>query len=98
MPVSSAFVATPSPLKNSTVSRTPKFASAECKNLPLLPNASTMPRLSQSWVMLHRVPPDMRILTPAFLPFSNSSTLRPRSAAWIAAINPAAPAPRMIAS
>ena len=84
--------------KKATVSRGPRAASAECRNLPLGPNAATMPRASQSWVMLHRVPPDMRIFTPGFFPFSSSSTRRPRSAAWIAAISPAAPAPMMIAS
>ncbi len=40
-----------------------------------------MPRLSVAWVMLHRVPPDMRILTPASLFFSKSSVRgRARSA------------------
>src|SRR5476651_1318372 len=52
-----------------------------------------MPRLSVAWVMLQRVPPDMRILTPGFLFFSRRSTCLPRSAARRAAIKPAAPAP-----
>src|SRR5436190_13760811 len=43
--------------------------------------------------MLQRVPPDMRILTPGLRFFSSSRTRRPASAARIAAINPAAPAP-----
>ena len=52
-----------------------------------------MPRRSVAWVMLHRVPPDMRIFTPALRFFSNSTTRRPRSAARAAASIPAAPAP-----
>jgi hypothetical protein len=98
LPVDSTFVGTPSTRKNSTVSRGLKFANAECKNLPFAPKASMIPRLSQSCVTLQRVPPDMRILTPAFFPFSSSSTRRPRSAAKVAANSPAAPAPRMTAS
>ena len=98
MPVSSTLVGTPSASKNETVSRTPNAASAEWRNFPLGPNAATIPRLSQSWVMLHRVPPDIRILTPGLRDFSSNSTRRPRSAAWVAAISPAAPAPRTTAS
>src|SRR5436305_11581909 len=52
-----------------------------------------MPRLSVAWVRLQRVPPDMRILTPGLRFFSSSSTRRPNSAARMAAISPAAPAP-----
>src|SRR5262245_45404429 len=52
-----------------------------------------MPRLSVAWVMLQRVPPDMRIFTPGLRFFSRSNVRRPRSAARSAAINPAAPAP-----
>src|SRR5207237_750567 len=57
-----------------------------------------MPRLSVAWVMLQRVPPDMRILTPGLRFFSRSSTRRPCSAALIAAISPAAPAPTTMTS
>src|SRR5579871_6165826 len=52
-----------------------------------------MPRLSVAWVRLQRVPPDMRILTPGLRFFSTSSVRRPASAARMAAIRPAAPAP-----
>src|SRR6185437_13378068 len=52
-----------------------------------------MPRFVVAWVMLQRVPPDMRILTPARAFFSRRRTRRPASAALIAAISPAAPAP-----
>src|SRR5262249_31972978 len=52
-----------------------------------------MPRLSVFWVMLQRVPPDMRILTPGLRFFSSSNVRRPPSAARIAAISPAPPAP-----
>src|SRR4051794_8450093 len=52
-----------------------------------------MPRLSVAWVMLQRVPPDMRILTPGRRFFSSSCTRGPHSAARIAATSPAAPAP-----
>src|SRR4051812_20151206 len=52
-----------------------------------------MPRLSVACVMLQRVPPLMRILTPGLRFFSRSRTRRPCSAVLIAAINPAAPAP-----
>src|SRR5262249_16089841 len=52
-----------------------------------------MPRLSQAWVMLHRVPPDMRIFTPGLRFFSSRTTRRSSSAAAMAAISPAAPAP-----
>src|SRR5262245_12536977 len=52
-----------------------------------------MPRLSVAWVMLQRVPPDIRILTPGLRFFSRRTTRRPRSAAEMAAISPAAPAP-----
>src|SRR5437870_12916387 len=43
--------------------------------------------------MLHRVPPDIRIFTPGLRFFSSRRVRRPRSAAWMAAISPAAPAP-----
>src|SRR5207244_2832546 len=92
-PVSSTLVAMPSALKKSMVSWTPKAANEECRNRPPGPNASTMPRLSVAWVMLQRVPPDMRILTPGLRFFSSSRVRRPRSAAWLAASSPAAPAP-----
>src|SRR5439155_116627 len=52
-----------------------------------------MPRLSVAWVMLQRVPPDMRILTPGRRFFSRSSVRAPCSAARMAARRPAAPAP-----
>src|SRR5215470_4467380 len=52
-----------------------------------------MPRLSVAWVILQRVPPDMRILIPGLRFFSSRSVRRPRSAARLAASNPAAPAP-----
>src|SRR5579863_508628 len=52
-----------------------------------------MPRESQACVRLQRVPPEIRILTPGRLFFSTSSVFRPRSAARVAASNPAAPAP-----
>src|SRR5687767_5051760 len=56
------------------------------------------PRASVSCVMLQRVPPEIRIFTPALVFFSKSSVRFPRSAARIAAINPAAPAPAMTTS
>ena len=52
-----------------------------------------MPAPSQSCVILHRVPPDIRILTPGLRFFSTSSVRRPRSALRVAANSPAAPAP-----
>src|SRR5438132_1279107 len=52
-----------------------------------------MPRLSVAWVMLQRVPPDIKILTPGLRFFSKSTVRRPRSAVRIAASKPAAPAP-----
>src|SRR5687768_15154409 len=57
-----------------------------------------MPRLSVACVMLQRVPPDIRILTPGFLFFSRRRVRWPRSAARRAATNPAAPAPMTITS
>ncbi len=57
-----------------------------------------MPAASQSCVMLHRVPPDIRILTPGLRFFSSSSVRRPRSAAREAASKPAAPAPITVTS
>src|SRR5258708_1980107 len=45
--------------------------------------------------MLHRVPPDIRILTPGRRFFSTRSTRRPRSAARNPATNPPPPAPRV---
>src|SRR3954462_4581237 len=44
-------------------------------------------------VKLQRPPPDMRIFLPALLEWSMSSTWRPRAAAVMAHIRPAAPAP-----
>ena len=55
---------TPSASNSSIVSATPSAASAEWRNRPAGPKAATMPRLSVACVMLQRVPPDMRILTP----------------------------------
>src|SRR3954462_8102261 len=52
-----------------------------------------MPGFSQSCVMLQRVPPDIKILTPGLRFFSTRSVRRPRSALRDAANNPAAPAP-----
>src|SRR4051812_32461249 len=43
--------------------------------------------------MLQRVPPDMRILTPGFRFFSRRRVRLPCSAAAMAAMRPAAPAP-----
>jgi hypothetical protein len=48
--------------------------------------------------MLQRVPPDIRIFTPAFRFFSNSNVRRLRSALRADANNPAAPAPTTITS
>ena len=48
--------------------------------------------------MLQRVPPDIKILTPALLFFSKTSTCFPRAAAVPAAQRPAAPPPTMITS
>ena len=47
-----------------------------------------MPAASQSCVMLQRVPPDIKILTPGLRFFSNSSVRRPRSALRVAANKP----------
>jgi len=55
-------------------------------------------RASVAWVRLQRVPPDMRILAPGLRFFSSSSVRRPRSAARLAAIKPAAPAPTTMTS
>src|SRR5439155_13727816 len=52
-----------------------------------------MPRLSVACVILQRVPPDIRILTPGLRFFSKRRVRRPRPAARKAATSPAAPAP-----
>src|SRR4051812_25039285 len=52
-----------------------------------------MPHLVGCKIASHRVPPDIRILTPGRPVFSSSSTRAPASAALIAAVSPAAPAP-----
>ncbi len=57
------------------------------------PNACMMPTASVSWVMLQRVPPDIRIFTPGLEFFSSKRVRKPRSAARVAARRPAAPAP-----
>ncbi len=57
-----------------------------------------MPRLFVACVMLQRVPPDIRILTPGLRFFSSSKVRRPRAAAVAAATRPAAPAPTTITS
>src|SRR6476659_4265775 len=49
-------------------------------------------------VKLQRPPPDMRIFLPALFELSRSSTWRPRSAAVMAHIRPAAPAPMITTS
>src|SRR5262249_28191921 len=78
LPVSSTFVATPSASNSATVASTLRAASAECRKRPGGPYASTMPRLSVACVMLQRVPPDMRILTPGLRFFSSRRVRRPR--------------------
>ena len=50
-----------------------------------------MPRSSQSWVRLQRVPPEIRILTPGLRFFSTSSVRRPSSASRVAASKPGRP-------
>src|SRR4051794_18460008 len=50
------------------------------------------------FVKLHRPPPEIRIFFPARSACSSSATRRPRLPASMAHINPAAPAPRTIAS
>ncbi len=50
------------------------------------------------FVKLHRPPPDIRIFLPALLAWSISRTSRPRAAAVMAHISPAAPAPTMTTS
>jgi hypothetical protein len=49
-------------------------------------------------VKLQRPPPEIRIFLPAFSAWSSTSTRAPPCAAAAAAISPAPPAPRMIAS
>jgi hypothetical protein len=49
-------------------------------------------------VKLHRPPPEIRIFLPGSSACSITSTRRPRWPATAAHINPAPPAPRMIAS
>ena len=98
LPVDSTLVSTPSFSIHWTTSAGESWASAECKNLPLRPKADTIPRASVFCVMLHRVPPDIKILTPVLEFFSSSNTLFPRSPADVAANNPAAPAPIMMTS
>ncbi len=50
------------------------------------------------FVKLHRPPPEIRIFLPILSELSITNILRPRLAASIAHINPAAPAPMMITS
>src|SRR5262249_26716577 len=50
------------------------------------------------FVKLQRPPPEMRIFFPIFSALSSTATRRPRFPASIAHINPAAPAPNIIAS
>src|SRR5208282_4653016 len=54
-------------------------ARAEWRNGPWLPKAATKPRTSRAWVRLQRDPPDMRILAPGRLFFSNNSADRPQA-------------------
>ena len=97
LPVSSTLVSTPSDSIFRITSSGESAAKADRRNLPCRrPNASAMPRASQLWVMLQRVPPDIKILTPIFVFFSRTKTRRPRTPALAAAINPAAPAPTTI--
>ena len=92
-PPGSTLSARPRPRTDRRPACGPSAARAECRNRPLGPKASTMPRASVAWVRLQRVPPERRILTPGSRFLSSRMVLRPRWAARAAAISPAGPPP-----
>src|SRR3954469_3999141 len=98
LPPGSTLVARSSSCSRSSRSCGLKAAKGECRNEPAEPNAAMIPAASQLCVMLQRVPPDIRILTPGLRFFSIRRVRRPRSALHEAASKPAAPAPTTMTS